>query len=354
MLITLLAFLAVVGVIVTLHELGHFLAARLTGMRVNKFSIGFPPRLYTRKIGDTEFSVSWIPLGGYVQIAGMVDESMDEENKPTGAPDEFMSKPAWAKIFVLSAGVLMNYLTAFVIMTILTLAVGIAKVESTAIGDVLPDMPAQQCGVMEGDEIVAVSGVSTPTWEKVVETIRTAGDTVALTLRKVSTGEIVDVRIPTQLTQQEGDARRVIGITPQVTFRPAGIFEALGRGVRFCYGTTGGIISFLGDLFTGRSSVSQLAGPLGVAQLSGESARQGATAFLFFIAYVSVSIGFLNILPLPVLDGGHIVYVLIESVIRRPIPSRIKLWIQQVGVGLLILLVLFVSYHDILRIFSHQ
>jgi len=353
MLITVLSFLVVVGVIVTLHELGHFLAARLTGMRVNKFSIGFPPRLYSRKIGQTEFSISWIPLGGYVQIAGMVDESMDEENKPTGAPDEFMSKPGWQRVVVLSAGVLMNYLTAFLLIIGLTLAVGIAHVEGTTIGEALSDMPAQHYGVTAGDEIVAVGGVPTPTWEKVVEMISSTSDTVGLTLRKAGSGEIEDVRIPTQLSTQDGESRHVIGITPKVSFRSANPLDAISRGAMFCYGTTAGIVRFLGDLFSGRGGISQLAGPLGVAQLSGESARQGIGAFLFFLAYVSVSIGFLNILPLPVLDGGHIVYVLIESVIRRPIPSRIKIWIQQVGVGLLILLVLFVSYHDIVRIFSN-
>lgn len=352
MLLTIVAFLIVIGVIVTIHELGHFVAAKLTGMRVNKFSIGFPPRLYSRKIGQTEFSISWIPLGGYVQIAGMVDESMDEENKPTGAPDEFMSKSPLQKIFVLSAGVLMNYVIAFLLIAGLTLSMGTARVVGTTVGEVMPKLPAERAGVEPGDEIVAVSDVETPTWEKVVQAIGASGDTVALTIRKAATGDRVNLQIPTELSQQDGEARRIIGITPKLDFQPAGLFTAIGRGAVFCYGTTAGIVKFLGELFTGRGSISQLAGPLGVAQLSGESARQGAATFLFFLAYVSVSIGFLNILPLPVLDGGHILYVLIESVIRRPIPTRVKLWIQQIGVGLLILLVIFVSYHDIVRIFS--
>jgi regulator of sigma E protease len=351
MLLTVLAFLVVIGVIVTIHELGHFVAAKLTGMRVNKFSIGFPPRIYSRKIGQTEFSISWIPLGGYVQIAGMVDESMDEDNKPTGAPDEFMSKSPLQKIFVLSAGVLMNYVIAFLLVAGLTIAIGTAHVAGTEIGEVMPNMPAEKAGVKPGDEIVAVSGIETPTWEKVVETISASGDTVALTVRQADTGERVDLAIPTELTK-DGAPRRIIGITPQIEFQRAGPITAIRRGAQFCYGTTAGIVGFLGDLFTGRGSITQLAGPLGVAQLSGESARQGIGTFLFFLAYVSVSIGFLNILPLPVLDGGHIMYVLIESLVRRQIPARVKLWIQQVGVGLLILLVILVSYHDILRIFS--
>jgi regulator of sigma E protease len=352
MLLTLVAFLIVIGVIVIIHETGHFVAAKLTGMRVNKFSIGFPPRLYSRKIGETEFSISWIPLGGYVQIAGMIDESL-EGNTITGAPWEFMSKSALQKIFVLSAGVLMNYVIAFVLAAALTLSYGTAQVAGTAIGEVMSGMPAEKAGIEPGDEIVAVGGDKTSTWEQVVDRISGSEDTVALTIKKAATGQNVDVAIPTQLTQEGGESRRIIGVTPKLEFEPAGLFTAIGRGASFCYGTTRGIVVFLGQLVTGRSSISELAGPLGVAQLSGESARQGTGSFLFFLAYVSVSIGFLNILPFPVLDGGHIVFVVIESIIRRPVPTNIKLWVQQIGVGLLLLLVLFVSYHEVLRIFSH-
>ncbi|MBU0508922.1 site-2 protease family protein, partial [bacterium] len=150
----------------------------------------------------------------------------------------------------------------------------------------------------------------------------------------------------------DGSERRVMGIVPQIERRPARPLEIVERGWDFCWSTTTGIVGFLYGLATGQSSLSELAGPLGVAKLSGDSARQGSGAFLFFIAYVSVSIGFLQILPFPALDGGHIIYVLIEAIIRRPIPTKIKLWIQQVGMALLILLILFVSYHDVLRIFS--
>jgi regulator of sigma E protease len=351
MLVTLLSFVVTIGVIVTIHEFGHFLAARLSGMRVKRFSIGFPPRIYSKKFGDTEYSISWIPLGGYVQIAGMVDESMDDEGI-TGAPDEFMSKNPFQKVFVLSAGVIMNYILAFVIIAGLTAAVGIGKVDGTRIGEVLPDRPAISAGVLAGDEIVAVNGKATASWEEVVKEISATGDTVALGLRRAGAGEIT-VRIPTQKMGEGAEQRKVVGIAPKVDFRSATAFEIVSRGWLFCTETTGGIIRFFTGLVSGESSISQLAGPLGVARLSGESARQGSGAFLFFIAYISVSIGFLNILPFPALDGGHILYVAIETVIRRPIPTPIKLWIQQIGMALLILLVLFVSYHDVMRIFAH-
>jgi len=151
---------------------------------------------------------------------------------------------------------------------------------------------------------------------------------------------------------EAGVSRRVIGIAPEVITRPASVVDAAGQGWGFCATTTTGIVQFIVGLATGKSSVSQLAGPLGVAKLSGESAREGSAAFLFFIAYVSVSIAFLNILPIPALDGGHVLYVIIETITRRPIPTHVKLWIQQVGMALLLLLVLFASYHDIIRIFS--
>jgi regulator of sigma E protease len=347
--LTLAAFIVTIGIIVTIHEFGHFLAAKLNGMRVKRFSIGFPPKLWSRKFGETEFAISWIPLGGYVHIAGMIDESLDEDGI-TGAPDEFMSKNVLQKIIVLASGVVMNYVLAFLIIGGLTAAVGVGDIAGTTIGEVISDMPALAAGVHAGDEIVSVDGQPTPLWHDVVTAINGGGDTVALSLRRDA--QIIDVRIATQPFSKESK-RRGIGVAPKIVRRSATVGDVLGESWSFCVGTTAGIVGFLKGLTTGASHISDLSGPLGVAQLSGESARQGSGAFLFFIAYVSVSIGFLNILPFPVLDGGHIVYVLIEAVMRRPIPTRVKLWIQQVGMGLLILLVVFVSYHDIMRIFFH-
>lgn len=347
MLLTLLSFIVTIGVIITIHEVGHFLAARLTRTRVKRFSIGFPPAAISKTIGETEFVLAWIPLGGYVQIAGMVDESLDEAGI-TGAPDEFMSKNVFQKIFILAAGVLMNYVTAFLIICGLTAAVGIGVVRNTTIGEVISDMPAMAAGLRAGDRIIEVDGKSTTSWEELIAIVGSAGDSVSIKLNR--SGEVLFMHFPTKQAA-EGSERRIIGVAPQIDIRAATIGDVLVRGAAFCWETTAGIIDFLRGLTTGESSISQLAGPLGVAKLSGESARQGSGAFLFFIAYVSVSIGFLNILPLPALDGGHIVYAIIEAIIRRPIPTRMKLWTQQIGMGLLILLIIFVSYHDIVRIF---
>lgn len=349
MLVTILSFVFVAGIIITIHEFGHFLAARLTGMRVKKFSIGFPPRIFTKKIGDTEFSLSWIPLGGFVQIAGMVDESMDEEGI-TGAPDEFMSKNPLQKIFVLSAGVMMNYITAIVILFFLTLAVGLPVVDRAIIGETIKEKPAQVAGLLSGDVITEIDGQPVALWEDVVRLITATKDTVQIAIDRE--GQIIRFAVPTESIDSGDSTRRVIGIAPKVEYRDAGFAEAVTGGFNFCWQTTTNLAGFIGDLVTGNGSLSQLSGPVGVAQLSGESARQGISEFMFFIAFVSVSIGFLNILPFPVLDGGHIVVVLIESIIRRPIPTRVKLAIQQVGMIALLLLIVVVSYHDILKLFG--
>lgn len=349
MLVTILSFVLVAGIIITIHEFGHFVAARLTGMRVKKFSIGFPPRIFTKKYGDTEFSLSWIPLGGFVQIAGMVDESLDEEGI-TGAPDEFMSKNAAQKIFVLSAGVLMNYLTAVVILIGLTVAVGLPDVGRSEIGQTVEGRPAHSVGLRAGDLITSIDGIAVTEWEEVVERITASSDSVRMTVLRGS--ENLSFVVPTEEMQSGDSSRRVIGISPAVVYRDASFGEAISSGFVFCYRTTANLAVFIGDLVSGEGSLSQLSGPVGVAQLSGESARQGMSEFLFFIAFVSVSIGFLNILPFPVLDGGHIVVVLIESIIRRPIPTRVKLAIQQAGMAALLLLIIVVSYHDIVKLFS--
>jgi regulator of sigma E protease len=350
MLLTIVSFAVVAGLIITLHEFGHFAAARLTGMRVNRFSIGFPPRMFTRKFGDTEFSLSWIPLGGYVQIAGMVDESLNSQGI-TGAPDEFASKNALQKAFVLSAGVIMNYLTAFLIMIGLTLVMGVPEIGTSQIGEVISGRPAEIAGVLAEDRIVEVEGTPVSTWEDVVTTISGSKDSVRLVLERGE--ERIAFTIPTEALEEDGATRRVIGIGPSIVFRPAGFGEAISRAGGFCYATTAGLVGFVGDMITGKGSISQLSGPVGVAKLSGDSARQGPGAFIFFIAFVSVSIGFLNILPLPVLDGGQIVFVLIESITRRTIPLKVKMIVQQVGVAALVLLVLVVSYNDIVRIFAN-
>lgn len=348
-----LYFIVVLGVIVFFHELGHFLAAKLVGVRVEVFSLGFPPKMVSRKFGETEYMLSWIPLGGYVKMAGMIDESMDD--KPlTGASWEFMSKNFLQKTFVISAGVLMNLILAFLLYTLITLFSGVGEIGAARIGSIEPGYPADSAGVMQGDLITAVDDDSISNWEEMAEAIHAKpGQKITISwLRGDSAISAVVTTIPKEISGENGKRTvGLIGIGPELERRPAGFFESIVIGTK----STGYVIAVsaisLKMLITGEASVKDLVGPVGIVHYSGETAKSGAAVFFGFIALISVNIGFLNILPFPALDGGHIVYIIIEAIIRRPISTKVKLIIQQVGMALLLVLILLISYNDIMRFF---
>ncbi len=355
MLITLVSFIIVLGVVVFIHELGHFLAAKAVGARVEIFSLGFG-KLVGKRHGDTEYRLGWIPLGGYVKIAGMVDESLDEGGI-TGAPDEFMSKSAPAKIFMISAGVLMNILLGFLIYWFIVLVQGEAKFDQAAtVGSLAADYPAQDAGILEGDRILSIEGATIETWDDLIHAIHgNPGDTLAVTWLhgSDSLSALIPARSERILDGSEFREVGMIGIGQSYEMVPVGIGRAAVIGARLTYGYLELSARSLSMMITGRASIRELTGPVGIVVLSGATARAGWLIFLGFIGLISVSIGFLNILPIPALDGGHLVYIIIEAAIRRPISTRVKLILQQVGIAALLLLVVIVSYHDIIRFFIH-
>ena len=351
--VSILSFIAVLGIIVFVHELGHFLAAKLVGIRVEQFSLGFPPKMIGRKWGETEYMISWLPLGGYVKMAGMIDESLDD--KPlTGAPWEFMSKNFFQKVFAISAGVIMNFILAFVIYTIITLNLGIGEVGSAKIGAVEAGMPADSLGLQRGDLIIAVNGDSIADWSAMAKVIHSYPEQ-EIEISWMREGEVFSGKVMTVADETiVGDEIKtvgLIGIGPHVDRRPAGFVESVISGGRTTVEIAGLSILTIKMLVTGQAGIKDLVGPVGIVHFSGESARSGMVVFFGFIAFISVNIGFLNILPIPALDGGHLVYIVIESVIRRPISSKVKIIVQQVGMALLLVLLLVISYNDIMRFF---
>lgn len=355
MFFTILSFVVVVGIIIFVHELGHFLAAKAMGIRVIRFSLGFPPKLYGKTIGDTEYCLCWIPLGGYVKMAGMLDESFEDEDSIQGESWEFESKSALQKAFVICAGVLMNFILGIVIFSAITGISGIPEAKDPMIGEVVPGYPAEQAGVEPGDLVTEVNGVAVGTWTEIVEVIHNLSGEEPLTLQLERDGEALSATMTTRQEKAmiDGEIRTIskVGINPHFTTRPATAGEVLLSGPR----STWALIKMSGltirMLVTGHASVRDLAGPLFIAQMSGRTARSGVLDFLGFIGFISVNIGFLNILPIPVLDGGHLVYIFLEAVFRRKIPFKIKLRVQQVGLALLLLLMVVVFYSDIMRIF---
>lgn len=348
-----LPFIAVIGPVILLHEFGHFISAKLVGIRVERFSIGFPPRMVGKKIGDTDYCLSWLPFGGYVKMAGMIDESLDNPEAMTGAPDEFISKNAAQKIFVITAGVLMNLIMAAGIYTAVTMFEGVPEAREPVADTISPGMPADHAGILPGDRITTVDGQRITTWNQLTDVIY-ASPNKPLDMVWEHQGATREATVTPVLKKWpiKGSVREVglIGITPRYSYRPAGFFEAIGNGFMLTYNNTMLGVMSVGMLVTGKASVKDLGGPIQIAKMSGELARGGFVALLTWIAFISINIGLLNILPVPALDGGHLVLVLIEAVRRKPITVKIKVIVQQVGMVLLLALMGLALWNDVGRV----
>ncbi len=352
---TIIGIAVVLGGVIFFHELGHFIFAKATGMRVETFSIGFPPKLLTKKIGETEYCLSAIPLGGFVKVTGVIDESMDKEGAENTKddPKSFSSKKNWQKALFITGGVIFNFVLATLVFTILTLANGITESDnSTKLGHIVPDFPADSVGIEKGDKILAVNNMETNTWEEMTDIIHDYPATT-ITVKWQHDGNIKETEVKTVANKILKDNQFVevgmIGISPVVTKRPAGFFEGIGKGVSQTFYWLKITFVSLKALVTGQESVKNLGGPLMIAQLAGESARSGLAALFGFMAIISVNLGFVNILPIPALDGGHLIVIIIESIIRRELSDNTKIRIQQVGLALILMLTVLVLFNDISR-----
>ena len=430
------AFIFVLGVMVLFHELGHFLAARYYGIRVESFSIGFGPRLFGFKRGDTDYKICVLPLGGYVKMAG------ENFGEPSGDPDEFLAKPRWQRLVVVFMGPAFNGILAVGML----MGLYMFHYESYAfmsepavVGYIENESGADQAGLQVGDEIVAVDGEPTPTWKSVrlteiaavhreidVAVMRNGerkhfsvpiqadpngmgyggwtevarvrllsaspgmpaadagiedGDVLtAINGEKIwAVGQVVDTlqrlggseieleleresgNVKTRLTpvfekdDENGGAWR-IGVGLRSLHEPViaqlGFSEALSQSLKENVENATLIFRFLGGLLEQRMSAKSLQGPVGIAKLSGEAARQGPAALFRFMAIISLQLGIFNLLPIPILDGGVIVLLLLESAMRRDISMAIKERILQVGLVFLAILFVFVMYNDILNSLS--
>jgi regulator of sigma E protease len=427
---TVWSFLFVLGVLVFVHELGHFLAARRLGVRVLTFSLGFGPKILKTKRGDTEYCISLIPLGGYVKMAG---DSPDDPGR-TGQPDEFLSKTKWERFQVLIMGPLMNIILAVVVMAVV-LAQGaevpIYEDQPPTIGAVEPDSPAERAGIQAGDLILTVADDPVSTWEDLFIAIGTRPDRdVPITLRRngemrsvsvrpdsdgrfeigeigvlpdidpivasviagepaeragLMAGDVVlavngrrmvtranlieeisgsggreleltikrgDQQLQIRATPEQNGDRALLGVfvtEPTRSFTP-GPLEAVTLSVQKNIEFSGLIFKTLGGLFVGETSPRQLMGPVAIAQLSGESAAAGWIALFSLMASISLNLGLLNLMPIPVLDGGHILIMALEGVARRDFSYAVKEKMLMAGFAVLMMLMVTVIYNDLTRI----
>ncbi len=356
MIITILSFIFVIGVLVFFHEMGHFLAAKSVGVRVEKFYLGFNffGLGWKKMYKGTEYGIGLFPLGGYVKLAGIIDESMDTEY--TGAPDEFKSKNMFQKIWIMSAGVLMNFLLAILIFTHLTYHNGIDDPDPrTVVGKVYPEYPAEKLGLQENDEIISINGIQVADWEAMTKEIHNHPKE-EIEISWMRNGELKAAKITTESTPQLlGDElveRGMIGIIPILNNREAGLIESFSVGISQTYYFLNLTYRSLLALFKGNVSIKEMAGPIMIAKIAGETASAGLNALLGLMAFISINLGFINILPVPGLDGGHVVIALVEGIIRKDLPLKVKMGIQQAGLFLLLLLFITIMVNDIQRLFQ--
>ncbi len=350
-----LATIILLSVLVFVHELGHFLAAKAVGIRVESFSIGFPPHIFKKKKGDTEYSIGAIPFGGYVRMSGMIDESMDTsfEGLPP-QPYEYRAKKTWQKVFATIAGILMNLLLAILVFSIVSGIQGIATASNEPVLEyVATEAPAGQVGLQKGDKIISIDGQKCETWDEMGEMIRAKRDTmINITYLRNGIKQHASLTPQLQKTIIDGEVKiiGVIGVSPEYTVKKAGFFGAIGQGIK----TTGYWLNMtfvsLKLLVTGQESFKNVGGFIYIGQLAGESAKAGILPFLSLIGILSVNLALLNILPIPGLDGGHIIIAIAEGFMRREMRIKTKMIIQQAGMFLLFGLLILAIVNDVIRL----
>ena len=426
----------VLGVMVLVHEWGHFVVAKAFGVRVEVFSIGFGPRLWGRKIGDTDYRISALPLGGYVKMAG--DNPLEERK---GDPDEFLSKPRWQRVLIALAGPAMNIILSVALFAGIYMAGGKQPAfldRPVVLAGVLPDSGAQKAGLMAGDHVVQINNAKNPTWDRarselvstlpghpISMTVDRDGKEVSLSvpasqsledvfgypadrlyISSVTSGmpaeraglhdgdEIVKVDgmplasgaefpslvqkskgSPLKLEVRRGDQTLPLEVQPQQVSTGTGaprwqigvglqIGELVERRLSFVPAIVESvetnalmsrqIVYVVGELFSGNMSLKQLEGPLGIARESGRAAREGASELLSLMAMIGVNLAILNLLPIPPLDGGHILLLFIEGTIRRDLSIRVKERFVTVSMVFLLLVFAIVMYNDVLRLIPHH
>lgn len=366
-------FILVLGILIFVHELGHFLVAKWSGVRVEKFSLGFGPKLFGRQIGETEYLISAFPLGGYVKMYGeggfseieMIELEYEREGT-AAAPVEpyklteadksrsFAHKTIAQRMAIVFAGPLFNMVFAWLLLILLYL-VGM-PIMKAAVGEVLPDKPAAQAGIVTGDLITAINGHKVRQWEDFSG--RMVGVTDSVTLSILRNGQPVTIQLQPQLGETrnmfgETIKKPIIGVSPsyEVVTERFGPIDSLKLGSEKAVEITKLTVLSLVKLFQGVVPLNSLGGPMMIADMANKAAQTSGATFFMLLAVVSINLGILNLLPIPVLDGGHLMFYTIEAVIRRPVPQKVREYAQQAGMILLVGMMVLAFYNDIIRYF---
>lgn len=349
--ISIVSVIVLLGVLIFVHELGHFLMAKQAGVGVLKFSLGFGPRVIGRKVGETEYLLSLIPLGGYVKLLG---ESPGEELPPEDEERSFEKQPVLKRIGIVAAGPFFNVLLAVVIFTIVNM-IGL-PVPTSEIGNLQPGSAAMDAGMQAGDRIIAMDGRVVTKWDQVSELVgRSEGKPLLISVSRDD--RTMEFTVAARLVKTKnifGEAvdGYKIGISPsaKTVIERKNPLSAFGTGLRQTWMIGKLTVVSIGKMFQGVVSPKSLGGPILIAQIAGAQVREGIVPFILFMALLSINLAILNLLPIPVLDGGHLLFYAVELVTGREVNVRWREMAQQIGFVLLILLMAFVFMLDIDRL----
>jgi regulator of sigma E protease len=355
---TLFSFILVLGLLIFVHEFGHFIFAKLFGVRVLKFSLGFGPKVVGKVIGETEYVISAFPLGGFVKMFG---ENPDEQQVPgEDRKVSFAHKPVWQRFMIVFAGPLFNLLFSVVLFFMVFTFVGIpTPVDTTQVGKVNENSPAAVAGMRPGDVILQIENKETTGWLDVLEEVKNSqGKPVSVVIQRG--GEQLTLQIIPEIDAvktifgEKIEDRYMIGIMKanELTYEESNIFGAFKNAClqtwMYISLTATGFVKIVQQVVP----ASELGGPILIAKIAGEQMKAGWLDLIYFMSLLSVNLGLLNLLPIPVLDGGHLLFLTIEGVRRKPMNERAQIVAQQVGIGLLGTLMVFVFYNDIVRLFN--
>lgn len=336
---TVLITLLVFGVIIMIHELGHFVAAKLFGIKVNEFSLGMGPSFVRYTRGETDYRLRLLPIGGFVAMEG--------ENEDSGDDRAFCNKPAWQRFIVLAAGAFMNLVLGLILVLVL-----VGKMEligTTTIANFYPEAVSSQW-LQQGDTIQKVNGYSINGYNDALFQMVRDQDGV-IDFEVVRDGQKVQLEGVAFDTREGSDGLKSLVLDFQFYGREKTFFNSLDYAVDWTVSIAKQVWYSLGDIITGKYGINQLSGPVGTSSAIGEAASAGMQSLLLLVSFITVNVGVFNLLPVPALDGGRLLFVLIEMIIRRPIPQRFEGFIHAAGFMLLMGLVLMITFNDIVRVF---
>jgi len=354
---TVLSFLLVIGPLIFVHEYGHYIVGRWCGVKADVFSIGFGREIFgwTDKRG-TRWKVAWMPLGGYVKFAGDMNPASQPSDEWMALPPEeraqtFQAKTVWQRFLIVFAGPATNFLVAIGIFAAFFSFYGEPRTP-TEIAQIMPESAAHRAGLQAGDRILSIDGQSVSRFEDIAPIVSIhPGETVDITLNR--NGEEINLPVKLQSILERdrfGNEFRKGQLGILATGRvivPLAPTEIVGAAIRHTRDIVSMMVETIGQVLTGRRSVQELGGPLKIAQFSGQQATLGAAAFVEFMAMISINLGFINLLPIPLLDGGHLFFYAVEAVRRRPLNPVVQEWAFRSGLALLLGLMLFVTLNDL-------